>query len=109
VVTFSISVKHLPLPNHSPLANDESVTTKMNIPVNMTLEGTDIDKNDPITAAIVTSPSHGTLGDINQVSGIVTYTPNRNFAGNDSFAYNVNDGKMDSSNIALVKLRVDSR
>jgi hypothetical protein len=81
----------------------------MNIPVNMTLEGTDIDKNDPITAAIVTSPSHGTLGDINQVSGIVTYTPNRNFAGNDSFAYNVNDGKMDSSNIALVKLRVDSR
>ena len=77
VGTVSISV------NHSPSATDESVTTKMNTPLNMTLEGRDMDKNDTITAAIITPPYHGTLGDINQISGVVTYTPNRNFAGND--------------------------
>jgi Bacterial Ig domain len=95
--------------NHLPSATDESVTTKMNTPVNTTLEGRDLDKNNTITAAIITPPSHGTLGDINQVSGVVTYTPNRNFVGNDSFTYNVNDGKIDSSNIALVKIRVGFR
>jgi hypothetical protein len=109
VGTVSITVNQLPLANHSPLATNESVTTKMNTPVNTTLEGRDIDKNDTITAAIVKYPSHGILSDINQVSGVVTYTPNQNFAGNDSFTYNVNDGKIDSSNMALVKIRVDSR
>ena len=107
--TVSIFVNQLPLGNHPPSATDESVTTKMNTPVNTTLEGRDLDKNNTITAAIITPPSHGTLGNINQVSGVVTYTPNRNFVGNDSFTYNVNDGKIDSSNVALVKIRVSFR
>jgi Caspase domain/Bacterial Ig domain len=109
VGTVSISVNQLPLGNHPPSATNESVTTEMNTPVNATLEGGDPDKNNTITAAIITPPSHGTLGDINQVSGVVTYTPNRNFAGNDSFTYNVNDGQIDSNNIALVKIRVGVR
>jgi uncharacterized repeat protein (TIGR01451 family) len=38
--------------------------------------------------AIVSGPSHGTLGAINQSTGQVTYTPNSGFSGPDSFTYN---------------------
>ena len=67
--------------NHLPSATNESVTTEMNTRVKATLEGGDPDKNNTITAAIITPPSHGTLGDINQVSGVVTYTPHPGFSG----------------------------
>ena len=62
--------------------------------------------NDTLTAAIVTNPSHGTLGNIDQNTGIVTYTPNPNFTGDDSFTFKVNDGKADSSNTATVNVNV---
>ncbi len=105
VGTVSIAVNQLPLTNHPPSAIDQSVTTKTNTPVNITLAGIDQDMNDSITAAMVTTPSHGTLGRINQVTGIVTYTPNQDFTGEDSFSFKVNDGKIDS-NKANVNIRV---
>ena len=37
--------------NHLPSATDEPVTTKMNTPVNTTLEGRDLDKNNTITGS----------------------------------------------------------
>jgi hypothetical protein len=92
--------------NNLPSAVNESVTTKMNMPVSVTLTGIDEDKHDTIIADIVTPPSHGTLGTINQVSGVVEYTPSKNFTGNDGFTYKVNDGNMDSNNTALVKIGV---
>ena len=67
--------------NHNPSATDQSITTNLNTPVNVTLAGSDPDSNDTLTAAIVTNPSHGTLGNIDQNTGIVTYTPNPNFTG----------------------------
>jgi hypothetical protein len=101
-----ISINQLPNRDHLPSAVNESVTTKMNMPVSVTLTGIDEDKHDTIIADIVTPPSHGTLGTINQVSGVVEYTPNKNFTGNDGFTYKVNDGNMDSNNTALVKIGV---
>jgi len=73
--------------------------------VSITLAGSDPDKTDSLTAGVVTTPSHGTLGNINQVTGIVTYMPNRDFTGGDSFTFKVNDGKIDS-NKATVNIRV---
>ena len=92
--------------NHGPSATDQSITTNHNTPVKITLAGSDPDQNDTLTAAIVTNPSHGTLGNIDQNTGIVTYTPNPNFTGDDSFTFKVNDGKTDSSNTATVNIRV---
>jgi hypothetical protein len=109
VAFIFISGIHTQAPNHLPSAIDQSIITKLNTPVNIILAGYDSDIRDTITAAIVTIPSHGTLGNINQVSGVITYTPNRDFAGDDSFTYKVNDGKIDSNNIALVKIRVGVR
>ena len=93
--------------NHLPSATDEPVTTKMNTPVNTTLEGRDLDKNNTITAAIITPPSHGTLGNINQVSGVVTYTPDPRFSGKDKFTFKVNDGIADSNNVGTVSIFVN--
>ena len=93
--------------DHLPSATDESVTTKMNTPVNATLEGGDPDKNNTITAAIITRPSYGTLGDINQVSGVVTYTPHQGFSGKDKFTFKVNDGIADSNNVGTVSISVN--
>jgi len=55
---------------------------------------------------IVTNPSHGTLGKINENTGLVSYTPDKDFSGNDSFSFKMNDGKTDSNNIAIVNIRV---
>jgi len=57
----------------------------------------------PLTFSIVSDPSNGTL------SGTlpdVTYTPDNNFFGDDSFTFKVNDGYVDS-NVATVDIEVE--
>ena len=48
----------------------------------------------PLTYAIVTSPTHGTLSDAG--SGNYIYTPTGCYKGTDSFTFKVNDGHSDS-------------
>jgi 6-phosphogluconolactonase (cycloisomerase 2 family) len=43
---------------------------------------------DPFTMAVATPPANGALGDIDQATGLVPYTPTGAFAGPDSFTYN---------------------
>ena len=50
---------------------------------------TDVDGN-PLTAALVTGPAHGTLA-LN-ANGSFTYTPTANYNGADSFTYTASDG-----------------
>ena len=49
----------------------------------------------PLTAAVVTRPTHGTLA-LN-ADGSFTYTPALNYNGTDSFTYKANDGTVDSN------------
>jgi Bacterial Ig domain len=86
-----------PLPvcdtNGAPVADDQSVTTEEDTPVGITLTGSDPD-SDPLTFTVVDNPDHGSL------SGTVpnlTYTPDPDFAGSDSFTFTVNDGTTDSA------------
>jgi hypothetical protein len=60
--------------------------------------------HDPLTAAIVAQPAHGTLA-VN-ADGTWTYTPAPYFYGADSFTYRVSDGVL-ASNVATVTLTVD--
>lgn len=88
-------------PNQPPLANSQSVSTPGNTPLAITLTGSDPD-GDLLTFAIVMGSSHGTL------SGTppnVTYTPNLNFVGWDTFIFKTRDGKVDSP-AAKVSIRV---
>ena len=69
----------------------------MNKPVDIILKASDPEINDPLMAEIVSPPSNGKLSDINQTTGVVTYTPNTGFTGSDGFTFKANDGKVDSS------------
>jgi hypothetical protein len=94
--------------NNPPVAlDDSSITTRINQPVNVQLLGTDKDSNEDLTATIVTTPTNGKLGNINQATGIVTYTPNSDFRGTDNFTFKVNDGKVDSNNIGKILITVN--
>ena len=58
---------------------------------------------DPLTAALVTGPSHGSL--TLNANGSFIYTPAADFAGSDSFTYRASDGTL-NSNPATVTLTV---
>ena len=89
--------------NRAPVALGQTVRTNNRIPVTVILKATDQDQNTNLQAIIVSPPHHGRLSGIDQAIGKITYTPNNNYFGDDSFAYKVNDGKADS-NIATVKI-----
>jgi Big-like domain-containing protein len=74
-------------------------------PWEIKLVAQDDDPNSQLTALISGRTSNGTLSEIYQDGGIVTYTPKRGFIGEDQFTYSVNDGTTDSNN-ATVKISV---
>ena len=102
--TVSITINGV---NDAPTAHAQSVSTDEDTSVLITLRGSDID-GDSQTFAIVSGPSHGSLGPIGTVSctlaanprscaADVTYTPALNYNGPDSFTFKVNDGTVDSA------------
>jgi len=87
--------------NTPPVAQDQTVLTNENTSVLITLTATD-SEDDPLTFPVLTGPQHGTLtGD----PPSLTYTPNTNYYGPDSFTFKANDGKADS-NVATVSITV---
>jgi uncharacterized repeat protein (TIGR01451 family) len=94
--TISITVNPV---NDPPVANAGTATTDEDVPVTITLTGSDVD-GDPLTFAIETGPSNGTLSAIMPIDGTsaqVTYTPNLDYNGPDSFTFVANDGFVDSA------------
>ncbi len=60
---------------------------------------------DPATVNIGSGPANGSLS-VHPVTGVVTYTPDANYAGADSFTYTVRDNDGAVSNLARVHLEV---
>ncbi len=90
--------------NHAPVATLQTLNFSLNsIDNNITLSGSDID-GDTLTYTIVTQPLHGTL---NGTSPNLTYTPNSNYSGDDSFTFKVNDGTVDS-NVTDINITVSN-
>lgn len=72
----------------TPLALDDTAATAVNTPVNLTaLTGND--HGSVLAIQSVTSPTHGTA--VLNGDGSVTYTPNNNYVGSDSFDYTATD------------------
>jgi len=90
--------------NNPPVATDQDVSTSTNTPIDITLSASDAD-NDPLLGIILTNTSHGSLSQVNQQTGMVTYTPENDYTGADSFTFKVNDGNVDS-NPATVSITV---
>ncbi len=79
--------------NDIPLANATSASTPKNTPVAITLAGSDVEGS-PLTFSVVSSPSKGILSG---VAPNLTYTPNSEVTGADSFTFRVNDGTANSA------------
>lgn len=79
--------------NDAPVADPQSLTTDEDIPLAITLTGSD-QEGDPLSFSVVGNPANGTLTG----SGAnLIYTPNLNFNGSDSFRFVSNDGQFDSA------------
>jgi len=75
--------------NDAPVANDASIITDEDTPINGSLPAaTDVD-GDEIIYALGTAAAHGTVSI--GADGTYTYTPNANYHGSDSFTYTVSD------------------
>lgn len=82
--------------NRAPEAFAQAVVMNEDTPRAVTLSGSDAD-GDVVTFAVVSNPTHGTLSALNRATGAVTYTPDANFHGSDSFSFRVSDGSLFSS------------
>lgn len=79
--------------NHRPVANPQNLSVSYDTSLPITLTATDAD-GDLLTYSIDTQPLNGTL------SGAppnVTYQPNFNYSGPDSFTFIANDGQTNSA------------
>ncbi|MBW8183305.1 Ig-like domain-containing protein [Shewanella nanhaiensis] len=96
--TVSINIDAI---NDAPISDNQSVTVTEDTPKAITLTASDVEA-DSLTFSLTSSPSKGVLtGTLPNLS----YTPNLNETGADSFTFTVNDGTLDSS-IATVSINI---
>ena len=114
---FSYERSTQAITNNTPVATAQSVTTQEDTAKEITHVGTDADE-DTLSFIIVTLPTNGTLKDGDtQISSEdlpktlssakVTYTPNSDYNGDDSYTFKVNDGTKDSEK-ATISITVTS-
>jgi len=78
--------------NNPPTAVDDNGTTDENIPVTTGVLFNDSDPDlDPLTITAITQPANGVVMD--NGNGTITYTPDLNFNGPDSYTYTITDGR----------------
>jgi len=94
--------------NARPVANANTYAATEDTPLSIAAPGVlsnDTDpENDPLTAQLTTSVSHGTLA--LSANGAFNYTPAQNYHGPDSFTYKAFDGARDSLTAATVTINV---
>jgi hypothetical protein len=89
--------------NTTPIAYDKSVTTNEDTAVAIVV-GADAE-NDPVTINVITPVAHGTL---TGTAPNMTYTPDADFNGSDSFTFKLNDGKADSIDTGTISITITS-
>ena len=88
--------------NDAPVAEDQNLSTAINTALDIVLTGSDVDIEDTLSYTVIQTPANGTLSG---TAPNLTYTPNQDYTGTDSFTFSVNDGTTDS-NTATVTLTV---
>jgi VCBS repeat-containing protein len=88
--------------NDAPIANDDTASTDEDVPVDIPVLDNDSDiDGDELTVSSVSDPANGTAT-INE-DGTVTYTPDPDYNGEDSFTYTVcdADGLCDAATVTV--------
>src|SRR5690606_20164100 len=95
--------------NEAPLAVNDSITTQedVSILINVLLNDSDPDNNiDPTTVTVETDATDGIII-VDATTGAITYTPNPEFTGTDTFTYKVcDDGDTSLCDTATVSIKV---
>jgi gliding motility-associated-like protein len=94
--------------NDPPVAVDDQVATDENTAVDVPILSNDYDIDGDViasSAVITTDPIHGVVT-VNTTTGMATYTPEKDFIGNDSFAYTIEDAEGLTSFPATVTVNV---
>jgi hypothetical protein len=76
-------------PNRAPVADDQALTVAQGESLPITLTGSDLD-GDALTFGLLDAPRHGALSGTGDK---VTYTPQPDFVGTDTFGFNAADAK----------------
>ncbi|MCK9276017.1 MAG: Ig-like domain-containing protein [Syntrophales bacterium] len=93
--------------NSPPVAQDDSISTDVNSPVNIAVMDNDADSDsaiDPASIMIIDEPSHGNT-EVNG-NGSITYTPDTDYLGTDALSYIIADVEGAESNEASVRIAV---
>jgi PKD repeat protein len=90
--TISLAVAEV---NVAPLPDNQSVSTSEGTPVSITLSASDEDI--PVQELSFLVVENSTSGTLSGVAPNLTYTPNPNFEGLDSFAFTASDGNATSA------------
>ncbi|MBT8135622.1 MAG: tandem-95 repeat protein [Gammaproteobacteria bacterium] len=95
--TVEVTVNEEVSGNNSPVAVADSANTEQGVEVNIDVlaNDTDEDAGDTLTVTSVTQPANGSV--VNNNDGTVTYTPDADFSGDDTFTYTVSDGQASDS------------
>ncbi|MFQ6028467.1 MAG: Ig-like domain-containing protein, partial [Dehalococcoidia bacterium] len=100
IATISLAVGDV---NDPPVAEDQSVITPLNTAVDFDLAASDEDTPPAsLVYTLLSDPANGTL---NGTAPNLTYTPDTDYTGSDSFTWMVNDGEWDSA-VATVSIDV---
>ncbi|MCF6182094.1 Ig-like domain-containing protein, partial [Lutibacter sp.] len=89
----------------TPFAIDDEVVTDANIPIDINILDNDYDEDgtiNPESVVITEEPFNGTV--VVNADGTVTYTPNLDYIGDDTFVYQVcdNDGLCDTATVTII-------
>jgi hypothetical protein len=101
----SFTIQATPLNGPPPpaiVASNQNVSLLFNTSTNIALQASNTNAT-ALTFYIATNPVNGTLGTLN--SNLVTYTPNSNYIGSDSFTFYASDGA-NTSAVATVSITV---
>ncbi|MFW9968042.1 MAG: Ig-like domain-containing protein, partial [Candidatus Thorarchaeota archaeon] len=102
--TATVTITVLPA-NKPPVASDDFYTTNEDVVLDVdAMNGVLANDNDIngdfLTAVLLSGPTHGSLS-LN-ADGSFTYTPDPNWYGTDSFAYEVSDGELTDNAIVII-------
>lgn len=99
----TVSINVTPV-NDKPVAHNGNASTASNVAVDITLSATDVDLDELTYLPVKKSKKGGTV--VSKGDNIVTYTPKKNYLGEDSFTFTAKDSKKATSAAATIKIVV---
>ncbi len=98
--TATVTVTVTAGPNRPPVAEDDAKTINEDTPATIAVLANDSDPDgDAVTVSAVNQGAHGS---VTKTATSVTYTPDKNWTGVDSFSYSISDGRGGTATAAVV-------